>query len=94
MGRNKVLKYELVPADKFGPHTVRMPRSARILHVDLQLSPYGSGVMAWCEVVTTEYQHDRTFILIATGEEIPEGGRYLKTVQFPSGTVWHLFELL
>lgn len=90
---SRMLKYLLCPTDHFGEHVVEMPQSADIKHIGLQISPYGSGVMAWCEVITEKYSLPRVFVLIATGEEVPEKGTYMKTIEFPSGTVWHLYEL-
>ena len=89
----RVLKYMLMEMDHFGPNTIKMPASARIRHTDIQASPYGLGVMAWAEVVTLEFHVDRTFLLIATGEPVPDSGEYMKTIEFPSGTIWHLYEI-
>lgn len=88
-----MLKFQLIDADNFRAQTVKIPMSAKVRNIDLQASPFGMGIMMWAEVENLDYTEDRTFTLIATGDEVPKNGTYMKTMEFPSGTVWHLYEL-
>lgn len=91
--QTRMLKYKLYSADKWGAQTVEIPASATIKHIAFQNTLYGLGIMAWAEVVADIYPVTRVFTLIATGEEVPEKGEYMKTLEYESGTIWHLYEI-
>lgn len=49
----------------------------------------------WAEGFLEGPGTDRTFLVVGTGQPIPDGARYWGTTgRTPDGLVWHLFELL
>lgn len=89
MPSHVIYKY---PIQIDGPCTLKLPRTARILTVQMQ------GLMAclWAlHKVADEDVIDRHFQLVATGEHFEaQGCTYLGTVQPMPTLVFHLFELL
>ena len=68
--------------------TIFMPTEAKILTLQVQL---GAGPCLWVAVDTDKPPTKRTFALVGTGHELPEGTTYIGTWQEPP-FVWHLFE--
>lgn len=86
-----VWKYPL--PDKINPLT--MPLEARPLSLQMQ-----DGVPTlWALVDTSTGMVERTYCFYDTGETLPGGPknsmfwRYAGTLQFPNGTVYHLFDV-
>lgn len=90
----QILKYCLIDLnDTKWENEVEIPASATFKHVAIQNSPYGYGIMAWAEVITTEYPEKRKFVLYPTGATVPENAAYIGTFEYMSGTIWHLYEI-
>lgn len=85
-----IWKYELRP----GLTVLDMPVGMQALHVDVQ-GQYG---YLWARVFTDidgpVPNERRGFRVVATGEKVrpTELGRYVGTLHFPSGLVFHVFE--
>jgi hypothetical protein len=87
-----VLKYE-VPVDG-RDHEVRMPREARIVHIDSHLLEL---VSLYAEAFDEKQRTTRTFRVFSTNEPIPftVGKPYRHAGSFfcrHSYVVWHLYE--
>ena len=68
--------------------TLSLPADAEILTIQIQ-----SGVIcAWVRLDTLKPERTRTLVICGTGDNPPENGRYVATVQTPP-MVWHFFEL-
>jgi hypothetical protein len=80
-----------------GPQQILLDEGAEVLAVGMQYDPQ------WLEdvVVFWAYCEDgkpngapRTFVIVGTGHEVPEGAVHRGTVQQDDGFVWHLMEVL
>lgn len=85
----RVFKYPITVGD--GVFSISMPRGAKVLHIH----PQGLDVFLWAMVDSAAPMTLRHFCVVATGEAIPKGLRYVGT--FHVGTagdprVWHVFE--
>jgi hypothetical protein len=81
---NKVVwKFTLTVAESQG---VMVPESAWFLHVDFR----DGFIAVWAAVDPTFSQQMRTFRVVGTGCEIPDGVDYLGSVR-DGIYVWHLF---
>lgn len=84
-----VYKY---PLGRGGLTQILMPKGAYAAHVALQ----GPGLdpMIWAIVEPAKECEERTFMILATGQEIPEGlNRYIGSIH-PDPFVFHVFEVL
>jgi hypothetical protein len=55
---------------------------------------YSAGIEFWAEHHDSAEPVVRTFTIIGTGHQIPDGARYIGTApRTPQGLVWHLYEL-
>jgi hypothetical protein len=73
--------------------TIEMPRKAKVLTVQLQFNqPW-----MWAMVDSDNDKEVREFELRGTGENLPvlvaTYRKYINTIQFDNGLVYHLFEL-
>ena len=90
----RIYKYHIKLAD--GEIKVELPETAKILCVDMQ----EQQPTLWAIVDPDEPLKEYTFLLLATGDEVPEGlTRYLGTCfmrtvvpGYPNGFVWHVFQ--
>lgn len=80
--KSKIWKFNVAPV-------VTMPAGAQILSVQTQ-----DGVPTlWAKVDPDAPREERRIIRVMTGGEVTvECGRFLGTVQVPSGLVFHYFE--
>ena len=54
----------------------------------------GAGIEFWAEHADAAECRVRTFTIVGTGHQIPDGATYVGTApRTPEGLVWHLFEL-
>ncbi len=53
----------------------------------------GFGLWIWLEVEETNYVEPVEFELVGTGQPVPVRSRYLGTVVWNNGLVWHLHQL-
>ncbi len=88
----KIYKY-LIPIQ--GENiSITLPRHANYLDIQSQ----GENICMWCEVDEDEIETEtRTFKIFGTGHLINDYNNdllYIKTVQMPSGLVWHVFEVV
>ena len=83
----KIHKYKLKLVDE--PQTILMPAMSLIRFVGRQ----NDDVTMWAEV-RTDYPVDvaRKFVVVGTGQPIPDGGTYVGTC-FGVPFVWHIFEV-
>lgn len=86
MSRTKTIwKYELPLSPKV---LLRMPRASKILFAAAQRGT----ICLWASVYPEFEEEDRSFLLVGTGNSIPEGlHEYIGTVQIDP-FVWHIFE--
>lgn len=83
-----IWKYNLVVTDE---QSLNLPDKAVILSVQLQ---HGS-LCLWAEVDTNNTLDRRTILIYGTGHPMSECEmRFINTVQFNSGLVFHIFEKL
>ncbi len=81
-----IWKYQLDPTEKH--QDIQMPRNSSILDVQVQ----DGELVFWALVYTQTPMKEHQFLLVDTGEEMPEGpSTYIGTVQ-DGPTVYHLFE--
>jgi hypothetical protein len=64
-----------------------MPEGSAIYHVGQQ---HGS-VIIWARIDPEAETFERTFLIVGTGQDIPDGYCYHGTVQI-GDFVWHVFE--
>ena len=88
----RVYKYQLNFKSNQG---IILPRSAKILHVDMQFE----GVYFWAEVDTEEVSIYRYFNIFGTGHNIPEEEEareyvHVGTVKQNDSLIWHIYEML
>jgi hypothetical protein len=82
----KILKY---PLAHMGRQMLRLPADAQIVAVQGQFDL----CTIWVRTSTTDLFYDHTFVCAFTGDELPDGLKYLGTCQFHGGaTVVHVFE--
>lgn len=88
----KVFKY-LVP---FPAGPVAMPRGAKLLTAKWQNSAFGHGPHVWALIHENAIMAERKLTCVATGQAIPddvaENADAVATMEFPDGTIWHLFD--
>lgn len=90
----RMLKYPLEGLLTAGECEVMMPASAKIKTIQIQHSMFGSGLMAWAEVVNPDgFLEKRRFVAIPTGAEVPDFGKYMLTFQHHTGIVSHVYQL-
>lgn len=80
--------------DARGALTLVMPRNAEVLHVGVQEQEGEkpkTRVVIWALVDPDATEEERHFLLIATGQAVPDEARHLGTF-FMGPYVWHLFE--
>ncbi len=82
-----VRKYNLTMTT--GPQTVRMTVGAKFLAFSLQ---HGAPRM-WFECNSDATSHERKFMIVGTGHDIPVSARYMSTTFADEQFVWHLYEL-
>jgi hypothetical protein len=88
----KVWKFEVRPPGPNGRARVEVPANTRLLSVGTQ----GDDMVVWGvvqePVVVTV---PRTLIVVNTGAEFPfdPGARFLGTVTFETGIVWHVWTI-
>lgn len=84
---SKIYKYPLLTSFN-GLIRIELPRHARILTAQLQ-----NGVpVLWVEVDPKELDTLGVYFqFVPTGDEVPVGTRYVSTIQFPDGLVFHLY---
>lgn len=74
-----------------GSNTIQMPIGSTPISVGVQ----GDHVVFWAEVQPANSLKDRTFLIIATGDEIPKADlKYIGTTMMKSGFVCHIYEIL
>jgi len=79
----KIFKYEIPMSCQ-----VVMPSGAFILHID----GVGNKLFVWAKVDTDAPLETKEFVVLNTGDEVPNGFKHLKTVLFHGGsTVRHVF---
>lgn len=77
--------------------TIKVPRGAEFLHVDMQKDPseWGSGLFLWALVDPKSTDEERNIEVFGTGNPIHEDmgvcRKYISTVM-DSPFVWHVFE--
>ena len=84
----RIYKYDLLIKDvRF---QIKLPLGAKILTIQIQ----GGHPRLWAIVdETLEPTETRELLIIATGDQMPEVGRYITTFQIHDGAfVWHVFE--
>ena len=72
--------------------TLSMPKDARVLKIDVQ----GDSICIWAEVDPHATKSTRQFIMVGTGQMIPDFGNrmmYLETIQ-QNLLVWHIYEVV
>lgn len=79
-------------------HPQKIRAEGMILHAEskrLGVHPDGPQVIEfWSEgSLFGPAAPERTFQAFTTGEALPEGAVYQKSVRAPDGTMWHLYEL-
>lgn len=83
----RIFKYTL--AGNTGKQSMPVPLGATFLSVQLQQH----RTVMWFAVDPADAACGRTFQLIQTGDEVPDGLEYLGTLQYHEGQyVLHLFE--
>lgn len=82
--RGVVYKYPLTLSPS---QTIEMPYGANIVHVHEQ----DNRPCLWAEVNTSSPIIERTFCVVATGEDVPMGARHVGTIHI-DWTVWHVYE--
>lgn len=87
----QVYKYVLPVDDQPDPYALDIPKGASPVHVEC-FDPY--EVMVWFEVDTLAEAEERTFIVVGTGQAIPDGATHVGTAAVLGGAlVWHLYEV-
>ena len=66
---------------------LRMPRKARLVHLESQ----GNEICVWAEVETKEETQERCLGIYGTGHPISKDAAYVGTTQIPP-FVWHVYE--
>lgn len=85
----KILKYTL-PAYACTA-SIQMPASATILSAREQ----GEDFRLWVAVDPGERNVTRNFVVLATGDEVPDGLEFLGTASFYGGVqIYHAFEVV
>lgn len=79
----KVWKYEVTLSPTL------MPFGAKIVHVGMQ----GHDPYLWAEVDPDAPTEDRHFVVVGTGQDIPESSVHVGTV-LDRPFVWHVYELV
>lgn len=83
MGRRVIYEY----AVERGSFTLGLPVGAQFLDVQIQ----GTQPVMWFCLDPESREQPCGFTCVGTGEESPDGARYLGTFQMPDGLVYHLF---
>lgn len=85
--------------------TLRMPPGSVIRHTQRQGADAKICLWAECPFVGRSWDHEsgpvheRSFVVLATGQFVPDGASYVGTVDFPDawghpgGFLWHVFEV-
>lgn len=71
--------------------TIKMPVTALLWHIGVQ----NETICLWAQVDTDFMKGERTFVVVVTGQEIPEfckSSDYRGTVQI-GFFVWHIYEV-
>lgn len=90
MADRRIWKYPLEL--RGGPQAVSMPHGAEIVHVHAQVLGGSPRPVLWAEVNDSGPTQERSFYVVATGEEIPfEARHHLGTIHI-EWTVWHVYE--
>jgi hypothetical protein len=90
--QNVIWKFELSIT---GETTLELQRGAKVRHIAWQDSMYGRGPMIWFQLDPSEtLKEARYFRMIQTGEGVPCGAEYLKSIESVKGLVFHVFETL
>lgn len=85
-----IWKYDL---NTHGRTMLELKYGSKLRHLEYQDSTYGTGLKAWFRVDPAEMLiSERHFVSIMTGEAIPKGAEYLRTVSRDDGMVFHVFE--
>lgn len=80
-----IWKYSLGTPDV----SIGVPKGARVLCVQLQ----NNKPTLWMEVNPTNPEERRHFVTVPTGDGVPTG-KYIGTVQFSNGLVFHTYEVI
>lgn len=84
-----IYKYNLQVTDE---QVIELPEDAEILHVDCQ-DPSGRTIQLWAKVGVTTPTASRRFIILGTGQPVPEDAIYIGSVLCAGGAlVWHIFQ--
>ena len=80
----KIFKYQLKLQGE--EQIVKLPKGSKIVHFYSQ----NNILYFWAEI-TSKAKEDRYFVVIGTGQDIPDGYGHIATVLVES-FVWHLYE--
>lgn len=84
----KIFKYKL---ELRARGSLELPEGADILTARFQNSTFGSGLMIWAAVNPEARKERKAYAVLPTGEEVPEGLKYLATVETPSDLIFHVY---
>ena len=86
----RIYKYTVSERGERGKFTIELPKDSMLLQANLQ---YGK-VVVWAEVFDKELEMvSRTFHVLWTGDEVPEGLIYLNTFkEMGSSLIYHVYE--
>ncbi len=90
---NTIRKYEIIPEGHTRVVCIKMPESAKVLHVAAQ----GSSMFLWAMVDTNRPMQERKFEVYSTGHAMlvgrPTRLKHLGTTMLAGGSlVFHVFE--
>lgn len=81
-------EYHLKPEQMRESFILHLPRDAQIRHFGLQRELF----TLWVEIDNEAPMEPRRLGMFKTGSEIPIATRYIGTVKFTYGLIWHLYE--
>ncbi len=67
--------------------TVDLPEGAKVIHAEL----FGHEITLWCIIDPSERNETRKFVIVGTGQEIPNDLIHIQSFIQPP-FVWHIFE--
>lgn len=85
----QIWKFPIGPSAPDLPCAVRMPRAAEILSTSFQ----GGALCIWAKVEPDAEKVERRFLVIGTGWEFRQDGRFIGTAFHPTGLVFHVFDV-
>lgn len=83
-----IYKYEI----KHKQEELHIPIGYETIRVAYQNSNYGSGLFLWAIVNPKQPLSSCTISIIHTGEEVPDGYKYICTIEKENGIILHVLK--